>query len=1140
MKKARFFSARSLAGALITIVGIGLGLIATVPATSVPETFNGTYDPTVYPCATPRHHFTVPANQVRIVVQVSATVPTNDLTLSLLYGPDPNPILIHTEDTATSSEVYAYQPAGGLAPGEYQVQICQTPTTNGVPQMAPFTYNGTFTYDDTGGAGGSPPPPFGAIPPATQASGPKVGFENFPAPGVLVQVKTTEAGQQPNSVEYMGRNAGEPSIGNNWLTDTTVYYSGLETLFVKFDDSCPVSGLSSTWVNKAAPTQIAVDSDPIGFTDSTLGRSFAGELTLLSPSCKTSYTTDDGATWVLTQGSGLASGVDHETIGGGVYHAPLDLNPPSLVYPHAVYYCSQEGVPASGPPSFCSRSDDGGLTFGASVPLTTPPVNVCGGLHGHVKVGPDGTAYVPFNTCGGVGSLLVSEDNGGTWTIRHVQTATVAMQPSASFQDPALAIDAAGRIYYIIANNDTAAAVLTSDDHGATWQNLGDVAAVYGLKNIRYPAAIAGDGNPGHTVGRAAVAFYGTTTPGDALQGSFNGVWHLYIASTFDGGVTWNTVDATPNAPMQRGCIWAKGGANICRNLLDFFDMTVDKDGRVLVGYVNGCEGGNCVQAPLTAQGETPPGQGNAYGNTATIARQSSGRRLFASKDPAPTSKPGMPWLTQRRIGNGVFLQWSEADTGNLTITKYQILRGTSPNTETLLAEQIPASSQTGGTYTDTLATNDTQTYYYKVLAVNSAGASCGNNEVAAPYVGDPCTGIVIHRNDPTHPEANTQTATPASLLIDYVSVAEPPDVPGAFKFTMKVNDLSTLPPNSRWRIAWDSFAAETYPAVPNPDPTGDPLVAQQFYVGMTTGASGGPTFEYGTLADAGVPAVFVIGETTRASCTAAATSCAIPASGKASRYTTDGTITIYVPKTAFGPQTPTPTAPAVGTLLGGVNGRTLTGDTPGSPESKLERSNTFIDHTFVKAQTDQAFPAATYTVTGNNLCSSTAVAPIGAVSRKVHGSAGTFDIDLPLTGPPGIECRSGGTNGSHTVVIAFPTHVTVSGPATCAGQPATKSSIGNSVTVNCTNVPNAQVVNVTLQGVTDGTNTANVSIPMAVLGGDTTADRSVNSADISQTKSQSGKTVTSANFREDVTFDGSLNSADISFVKSKSGTALP
>ena len=42
------------------------------------------------------------------------------------------------------------------------------------------------------------------------------------------------------------------------------------------------------------------------------------------------------------------------------------------------------------------------------------------------------------------------------------------------------------------------------------------------------------------------------------------------------------------------------------------------------------------------------------------------------------------------------------------------------------------------------------------------------------------------------------------------------------------------------------------------------------------------------------------------------------------------------------------------------------------------------------------------------------------AVSRKVHGSAGSFDVNLPLSGAPGIECRTGGANGDHTLVITF------------------------------------------------------------------------------------------------------------------------
>jgi len=71
--------------------------------------------------------------------------------------------------------------------------------------------------------------------------------------------------------------------------------------------------------------------------------------------------------------------------------------------------------------------------------------------------------------------------------------------------------------------------------------------------------------------------------------------------------------------------------------------------------------------------------------------------------------------------------------------------------------------------------------------------------------------------------------------------------------------------------------------------------------------------------------------------------------------------------------------------------------------------------------------------------------------------------------------------------------------------------------------------------------NSGNVLSPqLGILTGDTNADGFVNSADISQTKAQSGQTVGSGNFREDLNADGFLNSADISLVKSKSGTALP
>jgi len=1087
----------------------------------VPTTFNGTYDPHVFPCATTRHHFTVPAGQARILVQVSATLQANDLTATLLFGSDPNPAPLHTEDTGVGTEAYNYQPAGGVPAGEYQVQICQSPSP-AAPATAPFTYTGTFTYDNTA-ASTSCPAVYGALPTPPADTGPKVGYETFEPPGVLTPVKVTSSGGL--TVEYLGRNAIEPSIGANFSSGLIHYQSDLETLFIDFAPSCSLTGSNATWANRPAPLSIFVDSDPILFTDRQTHRVFVSELTLLSPdTSKIAFSDDDGASWTPdNQAQGLASAVDHQTMGGGPYHAPL-VSPPPPLYPNAVYYCSQDIATA-----FCTRSDNGGLTFGGQVPIYT--LAQCGGLHGHVKVAPDGTAYVPNRSCNGTQSVIVSQDNGATWTIRPVATCANAAAPSVvgGGDDPALAIDAAGRAYFVFSNfgggNGAGAGVAISDDFGATWKNIFDVGAIFGLKNVCFPTATAGDAS------RAAVSFYGSVTPqgpgtGDSNSGSFTGVWHLYVAHTFDGGKTWTTSDVTPMLPMQRSGLLRGGGADVVRNLADFYDMTMDRDGRVLVGYGNGCEGGPCAQAPVAANGTTSV-RGNAYSATAAIARQSSGRRMIAAKDPASaTSVPGMPFVTQVRSGNVVSLMWNEADTGNSAIASYQILRSTASGAETLLAT-VPAGAgtQTGGSYSDSTATDITKTYYYKVVANNSVGSSCANNEIAAPYVGDTCTGIIIHRNDPTHPESTGggsagQPPVP-QLLIDYIAVGEPPSLPGTLMFKMKVGNLSagTVPPNSRWRIAWDWWTPNN----------------QLYYVGMTSDANSNVTFEYGTLADAGVPAVLVLGETVIAT---------IPQSPTGTHYDTDGTITMYVPKSgAQGVGNP-----HAGDLLGAIGGKTITGDTPQT--KNLERSTAFVDHTFIKGNSDNSYPAATYTLAGNVTCPSGTIVPISAVSRKTHGTAGDFDVGLPLIGTPGIECRLGGaTTGNHKMVITFLNPVTVNGhsnPTPADGSVTGTGSIsgitvnGSTVTVDLTGVANAQTITVNLTNVNDGSHSGNVAVPMSVLLGDTTANGFVNSGDVSQTQSQSGQSLTNSNFREDVTANGFINSGDVSLVQAQSGTSLP
>ena len=208
--------------------------------------------------------------------------------------------------------------------------------------------------------------------------------------------------------------------------------------------------------------------------------------------------------------------------------------------------------------------------------------------------------------------------------------------------------------------------------------------------------------------------------------------------------------------------------------------------------------------------------------------------------------------------------------------------------------------------------------------------------EVAAPYLGNTCTGLIVQQTPPGHPEQQLQGQAPASLAIDYVAVGEPPGTSNLM-FKMKVTNLATVPPSSRWRIVWNSYAAQSY----------DPA-AEQFYAGMRTDQNGTVTFDYGTIATQvvglviGVPTETLIGF--------------LPGSS----FNADGTITLIVPKSAVG-------SPVPGDLLGAVNGRTFTGDT--AQTQNLERSTLLVDHTFVRGQRDNGHPAATYSIVGNIAC---------------------------------------------------------------------------------------------------------------------------------------------------------------------------
>jgi hypothetical protein len=165
------------------------------------------------------------------------------------------------------------------------------------------------------------------------------------------------------------------------------------------------------------------------------------------------------------------------------------------------------------------------------------------------------------------------------------------------------------------------------------------------------------------------------------------------------------------------------------------------------------------------------------------------------------------------------------------------------------------------------------------------------------------------------------------------------------------------------------------------------------------------------------------------------------------------------------------------------------------------------------------------------------------AVSRKTHGAAGTFDVELPLNGSAGVECRNGG--GNHSFVFSFNNNVMSGNAAVTSGTgmvsgPPTFS--GNTMTVNLTGVTDVQQITVTLSGVTDcfGSILPNTSVNAVMLIGDTSANRVVNATDVAQVKSQVGAAVTSANFREDVTVNGVIDASDVGLVKVNVGHSVP
>jgi PKD repeat protein len=481
-------------------------------------------------------------------------------------------------------------------------------------------------------------------------------------------------------------------------------------------------------------------------------------------------------------------------------------------------------------------------------------------------VAPDGTVWLPVNQCAGSQGGVFSTDGGTTWTEFKVPGAV----SQTNGADPSIAIDDKSNIYYSYVNSEKVPTGQPAEGHPRvvaghlnadntiTWSTPVDLGTTHGIKNAAEIEAVGG------STGRAAVGFIASDVPGDYQALSYPGRWYAFIATTYDGGNTWTTVNATPNDPVQSHTgVWQQGGGAQDRNLLDFNEITVDDKGRVLYGYSDGCVTTGCIADTA----------GNDFTAYMRVARQSGGRSIFASFDGKTDTTVAVPakaaCLSGLRDASGSHLTWKAPDNGGAEITNYYIYRGTVAGGENFTT---PIGQSTGKTtYTDATADPAVPDYFYVVKAITSAGFGAVSNEIdlklsnTPVVIQTPCAlpGLTVLTDKPND-ELDSVPAHDVQLL----AIGEPFAFGDKLVFTLKVQSLATLPPATEWPITFTGANGTKYTVqmtTLQADDPANPTISTnpEFQVGPSSGT--------------------------------------LVAADPASKYTPDGTITIVVPKSSVG-----------------------------------------------------------------------------------------------------------------------------------------------------------------------------------------------------------------------------------------------
>ncbi len=162
----------------------------------------------------------------------------------------------------------------------------------------------------------------------------------------------------------------------------------------------------------------------------------------------------------------------------------------------------------------------------------------------------------------------------------------------------------------------------------------------------------------------------------------------------------------------------------------------------------------------------------------------------------------------------------------------------------------------------------------------------------------------------------------------------------------------------------------------------------------------------------------------------------------------------------------------------------------------------------------------------------------VSAASRLTHGTAGTFDIAMPLTGVSGVEDRSSST---YNAVFSFDGPVTSGEVAVLSGTAMVGaiSFSGNSMTAQLTGVTSAEVVTLRVQNI-NGDGQLQGDVPFGFLTADVNGNRIVDRPDQQQIQANRAQPVTATNFRDDINLSGAVDRPDLQSVQANRGHSIP